>query len=338
MTKIHSHDITAMIMTVGEDTTQRAVDSVARQSLPPHDIVLDYSPGSFHYKFNANVSRINTEFFVQVDSDMILDKTCFEDLASGFTNGVGVVYGQLRDPMEGRIVGVKMYRRTCFDTFRLQDHISPDSDFINQIARLGWTKVFVVKHTRGPREYWHTVADHQPHYTADYTYSKYLIMGMRDRYWKRIRSLKGRLQRLHRHSHPNALIAVAALVSGVFIEESRDLAGNQRRYAPPDVLVQALDTCRHTAIDHVRIGGMIKNDVGKVFEKFCRLGSELRQKNERCAFRETLKNLGTRQENLAWVGQVGLCRGFLSPHHSHRQLRNDSKMIIDNYSQNTKVL
>ena len=96
-------DITAVVLSIGEETTARAIDSVRRQGLPAKEIVTVQNVSPFYKALNTGASKVNTEFFVQVDSDMILDENCLEDLRACMTGDVGLVLGGLRDPLMGRV-------------------------------------------------------------------------------------------------------------------------------------------------------------------------------------------------------------------------------------------
>src|ERR1043166_2461548 len=108
-------DITAVILSIGEDTTQRAIESVRRQALPVKEIITIRNVVPFYKAFNLGVSKVKTEFFIQVDSDMILDENCVEDLRACMTADVGLVLGSLRDPLMTRIGWVKLFRTKLFE-------------------------------------------------------------------------------------------------------------------------------------------------------------------------------------------------------------------------------
>ncbi len=332
------NDVSALVLTVGESTTPRAIASIDRQTMPPAATIIHEGAGKCHEKFNAGVASISTRFFVQVDADMVLDRDCIEILRNGMADAVGAVYGRLRDPMEGRIVGIKLFRTECFKTIGFRDCISPDSDFVNHMANVGWSKVFALRFTDGVPATWHTVADHLPDYTIDYTYNKYLVMGMRDRYWKRIRSVKNRLRRLHMVGHPYAIVAQIALVRGIFIEECRDVMG--RRFECP---------VRAMLEDEGEVGfaGNVTDDrrcrlyagdtLPAVFKRFFRRGAKMAKSGAPAMFRSYFTGLGKQPHKLAWIAQIGLCRGFFSRNVPDVRIAADIAMIRENYSQGSKI-
>src|SRR5688500_11923456 len=102
-------DVTALVLSIGEDTTERAIASVQRQTLAVAETIIVRGISPFHRAFNHGARRIRTPFFMQVDADMILDETCVADLRRAMVDGVGMVVGHLCDPMLGRIVGIKLF-------------------------------------------------------------------------------------------------------------------------------------------------------------------------------------------------------------------------------------
>ena len=49
-------DITAVLLTIGEETTQRAIDSVKKQTLPPQEIIIIENVTPFHKALNLGAS------------------------------------------------------------------------------------------------------------------------------------------------------------------------------------------------------------------------------------------------------------------------------------------
>ena len=217
-------DITAVVLSIGEETTARAIESAARQRLPPKEIITVRNVSPFYKAMNFGASRVTTEFFVQVDSDMILDDNCLEDLRACMREEVGLVLGSLRDPLMGRIGWVKMFRTQCFKAVQYKDLVSQDLVFKDDIAKIGWNTVVAIRPLSGaPSEFWHTFGEHRPAYTPHYTYSKYLVKGRKYRYRKALPSMQWHIKRLIRSAHPMALIAEIALAHGIFIRKEQDL-------------------------------------------------------------------------------------------------------------------
>jgi hypothetical protein len=108
------NDISAVVLTLGEETTQRAIDSLEGQTVLPKEIITIRNVTPFYKAINLGASKVKTPFFIQVDSDMILDENCLENLGESMTDNVGVAIGQLRDPLMGMESGVKLFRMITF--------------------------------------------------------------------------------------------------------------------------------------------------------------------------------------------------------------------------------
>ena len=94
-------DITAVVLTLGDETTQRAIDSLERQTVLPEETIIIGNVTPFHKAINLGASKVKTPFIIQVNSDMILDENCLEDPRKSMADNVGVVIGQLMDPLMG---------------------------------------------------------------------------------------------------------------------------------------------------------------------------------------------------------------------------------------------
>ena len=136
-------DVTAVVLSTGEHTTQEAIDRLRHQTLPLYQIVVIRDVRPFHKALNAGAARVTTPFFVQVDADMVLNSHCVASLRKGMRRNVGIAIGRLRDPLIGQVVGVKLFRRACFETARFENTISPDTDFVQDIARAGWNTIYI---------------------------------------------------------------------------------------------------------------------------------------------------------------------------------------------------
>ena len=216
-------DVTALCEPRGESTIHEAVSSLYHQTMQVHDIVMVRDVVPFHKAINAGAARVKTSFFVQVDADMILDAHCIAALRNAVRRDVGIVVGRLRDALIDQVVGVKLFRTQCFRTCSFRDLISPDTDFVDEIGRVGLKTVFIGKVTPNSNDLWTTFGEHRPSYTMPYTYRKHLLMGCRYRYR---RSLDGfRWRTAGRSRHPSALIAQIGMSHGLFLEANQDLLG-----------------------------------------------------------------------------------------------------------------
>src|SRR4030095_8543618 len=150
-------DVTAVLFTIGEPYADRAVASVRAQTVPVADlVVVGAAESPFHRAFNAGARQARTEFFLQVDADLVLDPDCVEGLRACMRDETGLVTGRLRDPLLGRIGAVRLFRTACFERQGFPDTISPDTDFVAAIEAAGWRRLDALRHRPGPRELWHT--------------------------------------------------------------------------------------------------------------------------------------------------------------------------------------
>ena len=216
-------DVTAVVLSTGELTTRDAITSLNRQSLPVREVVVVRDRTPFHAALNAAVAQVRTPFFVQVDADMILDRHCVEALRRSVRSRVGVVVGRLRDALIGQTVGIKLFRTACFNETKFRDTIAPDSDFVDDLARAGWSTIYIGQRSNS----WATFGEHRPDYAPAYTYKKYLLEGARYRYRQKPEGLRWHFGTLEESRHPSALIAQIALTQGLFFAENRDLLGVQ---------------------------------------------------------------------------------------------------------------
>src|SRR3954454_15548745 len=106
-----SDDVTAVVLPLGEATTERAIASLRTQTMPPAEVVVVEGVRPPYAALNRGASQVQTPFFVEVNADMVLDPTCFETLRSAVRTGLGIVVGQLRDPLvAGAVTGIKLFR------------------------------------------------------------------------------------------------------------------------------------------------------------------------------------------------------------------------------------
>lgn len=224
-------DITVVALSIGEPYAGRALESAQRQTRPPVDVVEVRDVSPFHCALNLGAARVGTPFFVQLDADVILDETCFAQLRELMDDNVSLVSGMLRDPVVGRTHGVRLYRTACFEQVQIRDSISPDMDFQDDSARLGWIRSHLLCWPSPDRATWHTVGDHQPSYTPLYTYSKFRLAGVRSRYRRREGRAYLMLDRLGDSDHPVAPLALIATAHGFFDRQESDLLVPYRRTA-----------------------------------------------------------------------------------------------------------
>jgi hypothetical protein len=215
--------VTVAVLTLGEATLGRALASLETQTLQPADVVLVRGVRPFYRALRRAAECVRTPFWLQLDSDMILDPSCLALLRDAFRDEVGIVVGQLRDPLVGTIAGVKMFRTECFREVQVRNSVSPDVDFYRELGELGWLTLYVTRYASDEVESLHTFGEHRPDYTASYTYAKYRTLGERYRSRRDLAGLTWRMERLRRSTHELALVARVALGHGLFRVETRDV-------------------------------------------------------------------------------------------------------------------
>lgn len=215
-------DVSAVVLSLGEPSTRRALESLASQTQPVCEVILVEHVAPFHRAFNEGAGRVTTPFFVQVDSDMALDATCIEELRRAMRGDVGLAYGELRDPLMGQVVGVKLFRTACVRRHTFADTIAPDTDFGLTIRRAGWRVVRLGLPAAGSNDPARTFGEHRPDYTPAYTFAKYLLEGRRHRYRGSRDGLFWQVERLQASPHSLARFAQIALWHGFFLDTERD--------------------------------------------------------------------------------------------------------------------
>lgn len=298
-------DVTAVLFTIGEPYAERAIASVRRQTLPPADLVVvgaDQSP--FHRAFNAGARQVRTPYFLQVDADLVLDPDCAARLRACMREEIGLVTGRLRDPLLGRIGAVRLFRTECFDRQGFPDTISPDTDFIAAIDAAGWRRLDALRRRSGPRDLWHTFGEHQPDYSALYTFAKFRLDGGRYRYRRDPYTLRDIAARLHRSRHSAAPLALIALMHGVF---HRDTSDQLRPYDPDAdfMLAQRLLSNGGPAVRPLLEPRSSKLE--DVYAYYLGQGAELSARGEGAAIRAAIETLGGSNN---FVALLALCHGL----------------------------
>lgn len=304
------NDVTALVLSIGEEYTDRAIASVQRQTLPAAETIVVRGISPFHRALNEGAARVRTPFFIQVDADMILDDTCIEDLRGSMVDGVGIVYGRLRDLLLGRIVGIKLFRTRCFKQVQLRDSLSPETDFAEDMQRAGWTRIDALKYIGGPPAGWHVFGEHRPDYNPHYTFCKYRVEGAKARYRKAGGGLRNIFRQLHTSGHSAATIAAIAAAHGIFVKEERDLQGPYTRSEEFAFLERFFKAQEADGDVSTILGDFVQRDWREGFKHSYALGIRLRRHQAPSAFRTYLRQLGQDGSVASWVALVGLCHGL----------------------------
>jgi len=305
-------DVTALVLSLGEPYTDRALASVRHQTVAVAETILVRDVAPFHAAFNHGVAQVRTPFLIQVDADMILDATCIASLRAVMTPAVGIVVGFLRDPLLGRIVGVKLCRTECFRETPFPESVSPDTDAVETLGARGWAAARALCWDSR-----HTFGRHEPDYTPSYTYAKFLVTGVRHHHRRNGEATRAFFRQLGRSTHPLAPLATAALAHGLFVEASGDLLDARRRWHLPPV-IQEFDSAPASPATfrrRVRMGRTIAShpQSSVPFEAFSR-GYHAGRASSAAgagAVRSEHARLAAEWSVPAWVAAVGFFHGLL---------------------------
>ncbi|PYM62909.1 MAG: hypothetical protein DMD79_09970 [Candidatus Rokuibacteriota bacterium] len=326
-------DITAVVLSVGEPYTERALASLVRQTLAPAETILVERVSPFHRALNTGAWGVGTPYFVQVDADMILNAWCLEELRQRMTPAVGMVVGPLWDPLMGVEIGVKLFRRQCFDVAHVRDTVSPDTDFNAALKGRGWEVVYALPSPRdgdAPTP-WPTMGAHCPPYTPLYTYRRYHLLGARYGYRRDFPTFGWRYRTLGKSDHPTALIARIALAHGLFLRADRDLLTPGLYTSSPEF--EALDRFLGSgpgapgrAVETVPL---LDADPSAVFEAFSRLAMTLRREQQSSSFRACMRDLDASAHPRTWVARVALAHGLFMEGSGEGRISSEYSKIQD---------
>jgi hypothetical protein len=330
----HKNDVSAVVLTSGEPTTEAAIDSLNRQTLVPNKVIVVRNVRPFHQAFNTGAMQVESEFFVQVDADMVLDPCCIAKLRRGMGRATGLVVGQLRDPLIGRVVGIKLIRTSCFRHVPFRDSISPDTDFVEAIATQGWKTRYVGRPTRTRSEdAWVTLGEHRPDYTSAYAYRKYLLEGRRYSYRPSLDGIRWHFAKLEASDHPSALIAQIALAQGIFVVSEKDQLGlactdeESIRFRAIEIFLRASPS---TSDNGSRPAPLPDMPLGELFGFCVRTSNALFRVGDFRSFELLMSSLSdTRHQDVAWIAKVGLCQGLTTEQIETQRIKADYQVLSE---------
>ncbi|MBI3801863.1 MAG: glycosyltransferase family 2 protein [Deltaproteobacteria bacterium] len=297
-------DVTALVLSIGEDYTERAIASVRRQTLPVAEIIVVQGISPFYRALNSGAARVRTEFFIQVDADMILDDTCVETFRNCVSDEVGIVVGHLQDPLLGRIVGIKLFRTQCFDRVQLRESTSPETNFVLDLRQEGWAIVSALKCQEDSSAGPYVFGEHRPAYTPYYTFCKYMREGAKARYRKAGGGFRSVFRQLQTSGHDVAMIAIIAAAHGIFVQDDRDLSGPFEQSAGFAFLERFLSNPQKDEAPPVVASDLGQRDFTKGFKRSYALGIQLRQHDSSSAFRTCMRQFQQEGSIASWVALV----------------------------------
>jgi hypothetical protein len=296
-----SADVGAVVLSLGEPTTARALRSLRAQTLPAGEPVLVEGITPFHRALNDGVARTTAPFFVQVDADMVLDADAVATLLDAMEPDVGIAVGALRDPLMGTIAGLKLYRRECFEHARLRDTPAPEVDFYLRLRERGWHTVCVSGRT---------VGEHRPDYEAGYVFGTYVLLG--SRYLPRADAcgLRWRVEALRRSDHAMAPVARIAMSHGVFVRPTRDVA-KPRPSASDSRFLRELAVAPDATVPDRSVARLLGLAPEQLFDGFRDLGASLRASSA-ARLRGCLRLLAEVGDGSSIVAEIALGHGALA--------------------------
>lgn len=310
------NDITAVVLSVGEKTTERAIKSVRNQSEKPGELLVIREITPYYRAMNHAVSLVKTDYFVVVDADMVLDKNCIEDLRKNMHLDVGIVIGALRDPLMGTENGIKMYNKKCFDKARFKNTVSPDTDFFDDIGKSGFSVKRISESEDSDRfeENIQTFGDHLPDYDEVYTYRRYFLLGRRYHHRNDSLNLKKRFLRLAEVNHEYSIVAQIALGHGVFSNDSRDLLNPSLYDANEDFrrLQNFLKSNNESSVDEIKLETNEPKNSEELFRFYYQLGIKFKALGSFEKFNEYMKKADEIHNANAWIAKIGLSEGIFS--------------------------
>ncbi len=317
-------DVSAVLLSLGEPSVGRALASIERQSLAVSDIVRIEGVTPFHRALNEGAARVATEFFVQVDADMVLDDDCVERLCACTSSEVGAVIGMLRDPLYGRVEAIKLFRTAEVQRRGIPDSISPDTDFLSGMEAGGRYMLYALHHRTGPAEAWHTFGEHRPEYDALYTFERNKRDGRRLRHRGSAEGVRYHLALLHGSRHPRALLAEIGIAHGVFLDWEGDRQDGVCRddedfrrvtellaILPERSPPRAPGRLRARLADAAAAASFVGSPE-RVFRESYQLGARLSEIRDGAAFVEALAARHRVRHPWAWLAQAALCRGLFA--------------------------
>ena len=273
-----------------------------QQSVLPADIVVIEHVIPFHRALNLGASRVKTEFFIQVDADMILDDNCIADLRGCVSDGVGMVLGHLRDPLLGSIEAIKLFRTECFDNVQLRDCVSSETEFNDDIVRKGWTMIYALKSSGDRASERHTFGAHCPDYDARYTFDKFMREGAKARYRKA--GLWDIFHRLKNSRHRAAVTAVIAVAHGFFTTVTGDMHGELKDSEEFQFVEHFLTSSQNEDISPIARPELLHLDLRNAFKRSLRLGILLRRQHAVATFKRLMRR-GTSRVQYRFMGCIG---------------------------------
>ncbi len=211
-----SRRISAAILTVDPSGyLEQCLESIRKQTLAPSRIEIIRNVTPFSKASQEALDRVETEYYVQVDEDMVLKPTCFERLYFLMMDDTACAQSvaELEDPVFGRVTGVKMYRTAPVRSIGFHpfhDEKGCERFMTRELSNRGFT----THRTRSIQGL------HHPSYTPQDIFWKFHFIGEQLRYYQqspRVLSeyLEILVRRWQRHHDTLTIFGLAGLFSGL---------------------------------------------------------------------------------------------------------------------------
>lgn len=210
-------DVSAILLSLGEASTAAARQHLEAQTRPLAAIHLVENISPFARAFQAGLEQVRTEFFLQCDADMLLGPHCLERLAATCDDSTALAVGQLEDPLQGAIYGVKLFRTRACHAAGILAEANCEIRQTDRLQKLGWSV----------RSLSEVLGSHQldPRGEA-YQFERFRILGCKAVYREGWWDATHRLSQLGRRLHLNqAAAAAAGLLAGLTVSEPDQIHG-----------------------------------------------------------------------------------------------------------------
>ena len=209
--KIPVVSTTVFVITIGDCTFPQCKEALLNQDLQTFklDVIEKYHPMSA--AFQEMIRRCETEYFIQVDEDMILEPTAVSTMESWMQKApddVGMMCFHLQDIDRNRTIqGVKIYRTNAMKALKFRDVKACEMDLLEQMAQKGIR--WILHPTIQGR--------HGTHYTPETIYRRYKTMYEKDiREWNDVtEDIRSKAVQFRETGDSLALFALMGAVDGI---------------------------------------------------------------------------------------------------------------------------
>lgn len=227
--RVSRDDVTVFVTTIGDRPNfTECLQRLRRQTIEVRIEIIDHvAPMSS--AFQAMLDRCGTEYYVQVDEDMLLNEFALERLVNAISEAdsrTGIVCGPLWDcDVEQAIYGVKIYRHSIVRHFPYRNTFSCEISQLAELQRAGFNAVILPPAARDQ-----CFGEHGKHYTPATIFARWRRLFQKHRRYHNLgwiepwpRRLLARFLETREELHLYAFLgAVAGLTAGLGAEGEAD--------------------------------------------------------------------------------------------------------------------